>query len=136
MIGQRMAAPHGAKTDDKNLDGHFTAPDVMPRMMLPRKNGIKDHHRHDGEAERRDDGVPVGDELPDEDLRPSVTVFTSSAGARINGNHRSFQMGIIVKIATVARAGRINGSTRRKKIEYSERPSMRRHSSDPPTRPA
>ena len=56
---------------------------------------------------------------------PSVTVLVASAGARISGNQRSFQIGIMVKTATVAIAGRTSGSTRRKKIVYSERPSMR-----------
>lgn len=56
---------------------------------------------------------------------PSVTVLVASEGARISGNQRSFQIGIIVNTATVAIAGRTSGSTRRKKIAYSESPSMR-----------
>src|ERR1043165_5693816 len=56
---------------------------------------------------------------------PSVIVLVASDGARISGNHRSFQIGIIEKTATVAMAGRINGSTSRKKILYSDNPSMR-----------
>ena len=56
---------------------------------------------------------------------PRVTVLVASAGARISGNQRSFQMGIMVKTATVAMAGRMSGSTSRRKIAYSDRPSMR-----------
>ena len=56
---------------------------------------------------------------------PRVMVFTDSAGARISGNHRSFQIGIMVNTATVAIAGRTSGSTRRKKIVYSLSPSIR-----------
>ena len=56
---------------------------------------------------------------------PRVTVLVASAGARISGNQRSFQIGIMVKTATVAIAGRTSGRTRRKKMVYSQSPSMR-----------
>ena len=56
---------------------------------------------------------------------PSVTVWVERPGARIKGNHRSFQIGIMVKTATVAMAGLTSGNTSRKKIVYSESPSMR-----------
>ena len=46
---------------------------------------------------------------------PNVTVLVASPEARMSGNQRSFQMGIITNTATVARAGRTNGSTRKKK---------------------
>ena len=61
---------------------------------------------------------------PRKSCAPSVTVLVPSDGARISGNHRSFQIGIMVKTATVAMAGRTSGSTRRKKIVYSDRPSI------------
>ena len=51
--------------------------------------------------------------------------LVASPGARISGNQRSFQIGTMVNTATVAIAGRTSGSTRRKKIVYSVRPSMR-----------
>lgn len=44
--------------------------------------------------------------------------------ARIMWNQRSFQIGIMVKTATVAMAGSINGSTSLKKIAYSDMPSI------------
>ena len=55
---------------------------------------------------------------------PNVTVFVASPGARISGNHRSFQIGIMVKTATVATAGRTSGRTSQK-IRYSLIPSIR-----------
>ena len=42
---------------------------------------------------------------------PSVMVLVASPGARISGNHKSFQIGTMVKTATVAMAGRISGTT-------------------------
>jgi len=55
---------------------------------------------------------------------PSVTVFVFSPGARISGNQRSFQTGMIVKTATAASPGRTSGRTIRN-TRYSPAPSTR-----------
>src|SRR5919198_575077 len=55
---------------------------------------------------------------------PRVTVFVRSPGARISGNHRSFQTGSIEKTATVPTAGRTSGSSSRN-TRYSLAPSIR-----------
>ncbi len=55
---------------------------------------------------------------------PNVTVLVALLGARIRGNHRSLQVGIIVKTATVAIAGRTSGKMSQK-IWYSLAPSTR-----------
>ena len=56
---------------------------------------------------------------------PRVTVLVRSDGARISGNHRSFQAGIMVNTATVAMAGRIRGRITWKKMANSPTPSQR-----------
>ena len=58
---------------------------------------------------------------------PRVTVLVLSDGARISGNHRSFQVGIMVNTATVAMAGRISGTTTWKKMrEFANAVATRR----------
>ena len=52
-------------------------------------------------------------------------VWVFSDGARISGNHRSFQIGTMVNTATVAMAGRISGTTTWKKMRNSSMPSQR-----------
>src|SRR5207249_11639512 len=54
---------------------------------------------------------------------PSETVRACSARMKIRGNQKSFQILIIMKIATVASAGRRRGRMRPKYIRHSEAPS-------------
>ncbi len=56
---------------------------------------------------------------------PSVIVWVESDEVRINGNHRSFQIGTMVNTATVAMAGRSSGATTSKKMRVSGTPSQR-----------
>ncbi len=53
-----------------------------------------------------------------------MTVLVLSDEAKISGNQRSFQMGIMLKTATVPNAGRTKGSTSAY-TRYSLAPSMR-----------
>ena len=93
--------------------------------QLAREDEVENEHRQDRQRQRGQHRVPVGRELADEICAPSVTVLVASPGARISGNQRSFQIGIMVNTATVASAGRTSGKHQRKKILYSESPSMR-----------
>ena len=97
--------------------------------QLAREDEVEDQDRQDRERQRRQHRVPVGDELADEDLRAERDRLGRLAGARISGNQRSFQIGIMVKTATVAMAGRTSGSTRRKKIGIREARRCGRRSS-------
>ena len=42
---------------------------------------------------------------PANEDKPEVTVRTASPGAKVSGNHKSFQIGIMLKTSTVASAG-------------------------------
>ena len=56
---------------------------------------------------------------------PSVIVWVESDEVRISGNHRSFQIGTMVKTATVAIAGLSSGAITSKKMRVSGTPSQR-----------
>ena len=77
--------------------------------QLAREEDVEHQDRRDRQRQRGEHAFQSTTYWPMNCCTPSVMVCVPLPGARISGNQRSFQIGTMVKTATVAMAGRTSG---------------------------
>src|SRR5690606_22764162 len=103
---------------------HLNAPDVSPLMNCREKMMNKASSGSAANARTASTAFQSVTSCPRNSCVPSVTVRTFSAGVRINGNQRSFQIGSMVYTPMAASPGFTSGTAIRY-TRYSLEPSIR-----------